>query len=187
MALGLAGYIGTSQFKPRPEVVVNQLDAPMPVSSDAQRIHVHVVGAVRKPGVVEMPSGARVHEAIEQAGGALPGADLETPNLAAVLQDGEQVRVELKGQTPSPQLAEADPPSSSNAAAPKPSAPRGKISLNTATLAELDTLPGIGPATARKIIEYRKTHGGFTSIEELLAVSGIGPKKLEALRKQVKL
>jgi competence protein ComEA len=137
---------------------------------------VHVAGAVRRPGVYRMRPGSRIDDAVRRAGGATAKADLGAVNLAAKIEDGRQVLVPERA--PAPAAAAAASPGSPAAATP-PGAP---LSLNTATVGQLDTLPGVGPATAEKIIAYREEHGGFGSVEELGQVPGIGEKRLAALR-----
>lgn len=137
-------------------------------------LRVHVIGAVAHPGVVELAPGARVAQAIQAAGGTREGANAEAVNLAAPLEDGDQVRVPwLTPAASEPQVAGAAP-------GPAPDSPR--LNLNLATLADLDRLPGIGPSLAREILAYREAHGAFGSVDDLLLVPGIGPAKLEALR-----
>lgn len=138
---------------------------------------VHVAGAVGAPGVVELVEGARVADGVARAGGALPEADLGAVNLAARLQDGQQVYVPRVGEVPPPPA----PPTVPGVAAGQPAA-AGPIDVNRASLAELDALPGIGPATAAAIVAHRDTNGPFASVEDLEAVRGIGPAKLDALR-----
>ena len=133
-------------------------------------------GAVRRPGVYTLKNGARVRDAVRRAGGVSSRGDGNAINLAAKLTDGAQVIVPLKvGEA----IAGAG---SRGSAAAAPSAP---ISLGNATAEQLDTLDGVGPATAEKIIQWRTENGGFTSVDDLGEVPGIGPKKLEALRSQV--
>ena len=144
------------------------------------RALVHVAGAVRRPGVYRLRAGARVVDAVERAGGARPRADLSAVNLAAEVEDGRQVLVPRRGASAAVGVAGA-PPGTPGIA---PAAP---IDLNTATLAQLDTLDGVGPVTAQRILEYRQEHGGFGSVEELGQVSGIGPKRLAALREHVRV
>lgn len=159
-----------------------------PAGAPAGRIVVHVVGAVVSPGVVVLADGARVADAIAAAGGAASDADTEQLNLARVLGDGEQVRVPHAGE----QLVAPDPgpspPGASGggaAGASGGSTPGGGVvNINTAGAAELESLPGIGPALAARIVEYRDGHGPFASVDDLTDVPGIGPAKLEALRSQ---
>ena len=137
---------------------------------------VDVVGAVRRPGLYRLAQGARIADAVSRAGGATPKADLALINLAAPLADGEQVVVPRRGTaTPG---APAGPAGASAGGVPA----GGPVHLSTATLEQLDSLPGIGPVTAQKILDYRQKHGAFTSVDELDAVPGIGPARLDQLK-----
>jgi competence protein ComEA len=138
----------------------------------AGRVVVDVVGAVRRPGLYRLPQGSRIADAVSHAGGATGRAELSQVNLAAPLADGEQVVVPKRG-APVPTGA------GSATGTGSPSAP---VQLSTATLEQLEALPGIGPVMAQKILDYRTKHGAFRSVDELDAVSGIGPKRLEQLR-----
>jgi competence protein ComEA len=141
---------------------------------------VHVAGAVRSPGVYQLRDGERIQDAVRRAGGPRRGADLNAINLAAKVADGQQVVVPRRG------AAGAAPVG--GAVAGEPGAPpQAPVSLNTATAEQLDTLDGVGPATASKILEYRRQHGGFRSIDDLGEIPGIGPKRLAALRGKVQL
>jgi competence protein ComEA len=140
-----------------------------PVARAAPRLVVDVAGAVRRPGLYRLAPGARVDDALAAAGGATPRADLDAVNRAAPLADGEQIVVPARGAA-----AAAGGAPGTAAGAP--------VDLNSATAEQLDTLPGIGPATAEKIVAYRQQHGAFHSLAELDAVSGIGPAKLEQLK-----
>jgi len=133
-------------------------------------IVIDVTGAVNRPGVYRLPAGARVTDAVHRAGGATGGARLEAINLAARLADGQQVVVPRKalGGTPP--------------AAAGPAAEEGPISLGTATVEQLETIDGIGPVTARDIIQFRDEHGGLSAVDQLDQVSGIGPTTMESLR-----
>lgn len=139
---------------------------------------VDVAGKVRRPGVFTLPAGSRVIDAIGRAGGARAKVDLSGLNLARVLADGEQV---LVGQEPAHGVAAG--------AASAPGAPSagGLVSLNTASLEQLDGLPGVGPVTAQKILTWRQQHGSFASVDELLEIDGIGEKTLADLAPMVTL
>lgn len=136
-------------------------------------IVIHVVGRVRKPGVYEFPDGARVNDAIAAAGGFATKADRSAINLARPLVDGEQIVVARRG---------ARPASAGTSGGGGGGGSSGdKVNINTATSEQLQTLPGIGPALAQRILTYRDQHGSFRSITDLQKVSGIGPKKYEAI------
>ncbi|MFQ6170352.1 helix-hairpin-helix domain-containing protein [Oryzobacter sp. R7] len=154
--------------------------SPSGAPGTAGGVVVHVVGQVRRPGLQRLPPGSRVADAVEAAGGATSRADLARVNLARVLVDGEQVLVPAPG--------DPDPPGAAAAggSAGVPSG-GGKVSINTADLAGLDTLPGVGPVLAQRILDWRSAHGRFTSVDELGEVSGIGEKVLENLRPLVTL
>jgi competence protein ComEA len=138
------------------------------VSSSGGDVVVDVTGAVQRPGVYRMPAGARVVDAIGRAGGPAGGAMLEGINRAARLADGQQVVVPERGPA--------------GTAAATAATEDGPISLGSATVEQLDTIDGIGPVTAAKIVEYRDQHGGLASVDQLDQVSGIGPATMESLR-----
>jgi competence protein ComEA len=139
-------------------------------TSAAAQLYVHVVGAVRRPGLYRLGDGARVADAVARAGGVTRRAQLELVNLAARVADGEQVVVPRRG------AGGAVAPGSAGASS------SGPVHLSTATLEQLDDLPGVGPVTAQKILDYRQAHGAFGSVDELDAVPGIGPARLDELR-----
>jgi len=140
----------------------------------AARVVVDVVGAVRRPGLYRLEQGTRIADAVARAGGATGKADLSMVNLAAPLADGEQVVVPKRGA--------AGPAAGAGAAGAGAAATTGPVHLSTATLEQLDSLPGIGPVTAQKILDYRTKHGAFTSVDELDAVPGIGPSRMDQLQ-----
>lgn len=209
--LGIFAYVGAGQLKKTPSLAIEPLEGQKAgligtgnptslVSSSPEsspEIVVHVVGAVGKAGLYRAAPGDRVQDAIDAQGGSLKDADLEEINLAARLEDGTQLLVPRKGK-PEEVAKVAEPyrgggsdvyrakPKAVSGNSPK-ATPGGMVSLNSASQAQLESLPGIGPATAKKILEYRRAHGGFSSIEELMSVKGIGPKKLESVRAFVKL
>jgi competence protein ComEA len=145
----------------------------------AAEVVVHVVGAVRRPGLVHLPVGSRVADAVSAAGGTTAEARTASVNLARLVVDGEQLVVQRRGR---PSLAPA--PGAAAAAVPSGAgtAPSGPIDLNTATQEALDALPGIGPVLAQRIVEWRTAHGRFSSVDELGEVSGIGDATLADLR-----
>jgi competence protein ComEA len=142
-----------------------------------KKLLVHVVGAVREPGLYRLDDGSRVDDALQAAGGPKPRANLELINLAAPVADGQQVIVPVRGGEGA----------AGGSAGGLPGAPAGPVHLNSATLEQLDTLPGIGPVTAQKILDYRNEHGAFSSVDELDSVPGIGPARLADLKKLVDL
>lgn len=145
---------------------------------------VHVVGQVARPGLVRLRAGARVADAIEAAGGAKRGADLAVLNLARALVDGEQVFVPKPGETP-PMASGGPAPGAAGTGAGGAGSATDMVNLNTADLAALDSLPGVGPVLAQRIMDWRTENGRFTSVEELGEVSGIGDKMLRELRPKV--
>jgi competence protein ComEA len=145
-------------------------EAPAP----AAEVVVDVVGAVAMPGLYHLDEGSRIADAVARAGGATGKANLSAVNLAAPLVDGTQVVVPRRGE-------QVPPPTAAGAGATG-AAPTGPIHLNTATAGELETIPGVGPVTAQRIIDFREQNGPFRAVEELDAVSGIGPKRLEQLQ-----
>ena len=149
--------------------------------SSGGRATVHVAGAVRAPGVYRLRSGARVDDAVRRAGGPTSRADLTQVNLAAEVEDGRQVLV--------PELADetAGSPVAGGSASGGPASHRVPLNLNTATLEQLDTLDGIGPMMAQKIVDYRQANNGFGSVDELGEVPGIGEKRLAVLRELVRV
>lgn len=174
-----------------------------PVSPPVREIVVHVVGQVATPGVVRLGDGARVTDALAVAGGPLPAADLQHVNLARVLTDGEQVYVPKPGETAPAGWAAAGAPGAGGPGAGGPVAPAAgppggagrptgltgaaAVDLNTADLAALDSLPGVGPVLAQRIIDWRRSHGRFSSVEELAEVTGIGEKLLAGIRSRVRV
>lgn len=148
----------------------------------APRLYVHMAGAVRRPGLITMPAGSRVADALQHAGGPAPRADLGAVNLAARLADGQQIVVPRRGAL----TQAAAGGSSAGAVSPTDGAATG-IHLSTATVEQLDSVDGIGPTLAQRIVEYRDAHGGFRSLAELAQVDGIGEKRLATLREALQL
>jgi len=168
----LASFLASLWLLRRPapapiRIVPPPTPAPTPTATPV-RLHVYLTGAVRSPGVYTVPQGLRVWELLAQAGGPQGDADLEALNLAAPLADGMHLHVPRRGEPP---------PATPTASA--------RLDLNTASVEELERLPGIGPRTAQAIVDYRLKHGPFRRLEDLLAVPGIGPATLERIRPQV--
>ncbi|WNB84615.1 helix-hairpin-helix domain-containing protein [Cellulomonas sp. ATA003] len=162
------------------------------VPDGAARVVVHVVGQVAAPGVVDLPAGSRVADALHAAGGATASADLSAVNLARVLQDGEQVLVPAPGQVPPPPPGAGTPAGTTGAAATGGAATgvgdtAAPIDINRADLAALDALPGIGPVLAQRILDWRAGNGPFRDVGELVEVAGIGEALLERLRPLVRV
>lgn len=176
LALAVTVAIGIARTAASPVQAVTvsdgTADAAAPDGQSRPRVHVHVAGAVAAPGLYVLDEHARVFDAIAAAGGFVPEADRAAVNLARELSDGEQLHVPLVGE---------EPP------AADPAADDGRIDLNTADAAALETLPRIGPALAARILEWREANGRFTSVDDLLAVAGIGEKMLEAMRDLVRV
>lgn len=181
-----AGVVGVVDSSAPPAPVVGtpsvSLDPAVPEpgsaaesGSAAEPLLVHITGDVRRPGVVRLPAGSRVEDAVEAAGGMRRGGDVGGTNLARLLVDGERIDV---GGAASAQVTTADPSVGSGSV---------PVDLNTATAAQLDELPGIGPVTAAKIVAWRAANGRFTIVDELLEVSGIGPATLAELRPHVRV
>jgi competence protein ComEA len=167
--------------------VVVRLPAGRPITLEPapteQPIAVHVVGAVPRPGLYELPAGSRVQDAINAAGGLLVGVDVSALNLARRLQDGEQLAVGQPGANTAVSVEGSGAATAGGTVtAPTPAVPGNLVDINTASVAELDALPGIGPTAAQAILDYRDLHGPFTVIEELLNVPGIGPTTFNAIR-----
>ena len=186
LVAGAAALVVVGRVLPRPSapaadvapvVSVSTGGAPAPGVTGANGpVVVHVVGAVRHPGVYRLPAGSRTRDAVRRAGGAGRHADLGGVNLATRLADGEQVRVPRRA-----------PPAAAITGTDTADEPLAIVHLNSASAKQLDALDGIGPALAQRIVDYRASHGGFGSIDELDEVSGIGPVRLESLRPQLAL
>ncbi len=161
-----AGTTTVAQLPPPPSAGAGVTGLP------AARVVVDVVGAVRRPGLYRLEQGARIADAVARAGGATRKADLAQVNLAAPLADGEQVVVPSRGAAGAGVAGSAG----------RAGVATGPVHLSSATLEQLDSLPGIGPVTAQKILDYRDKHGAFSSVDELDAVPGIGPARMDQLR-----
>ena len=167
-ACALVGWRHVSASHGAPALRVAPVRAAAPARvGRTPAIVVDVAGAVRRPGLVRLSKGARVSDAIARAGGLTRRAQRDAVNLAALVSDGQQVLVPVRGTA----VAGASPSGSS-----------GPVSLSSATAEQLDALPGVGPVTAQKIVAYREQHGGFTSVDELDAIPGIGPARIADLQ-----
>lgn len=203
LAVAAVALVGALVLWPRPAAPDPELVLPrasttlsLPVSSGSPgatattvaQLVVDVVGEVRRPGVRRVPAGVRLADVVEAAGGLTPRADRARINLAAPVVDGERVFVPAVGQEVPPVAVGGVPGAAGTNATPGDptgTGVAGPVNLNTATLAELDTLPGVGPATAQAIIDHREEQGPFQSVEDLLDVRGIGDAKLAELRDRV--
>lgn len=153
------------------------IEAPAPLVIAPVLLTVDVAGGVKKPGVYSLSSNSRVVDAIAAAGGASPGTDLSDLNMARIIKDGEQIYVE-------PVVKQA----SGTSRVVRPSVKKsGPININRASIGEFDSLPGIGPVIAARIVAYRKSSGPFSAIEDLLKVSGIGPSKFAQFKSKVRV
>ena len=185
LVAGAAALVVVGRVLPRPSAPAAEVAPVVSVSAGSGRaageagasgpVVVHVVGAVRHPGVYRLPAGSRTRDAVRRAGGAGRRADLGAVNLATRLADGEQVRVPRRA------------PPAAVVTGTAPDDPPAIVHLNSASAEQLDALDGIGPALAQRIVDYRAAHGGFGSIDELDEVSGIGPVRLESLRSRLAL
>jgi competence protein ComEA len=173
VVLGAARLFAAAPSHPTPPIVPPIAAGSTAAAPAVRAVVVDVEGAVRRPGIYRFTTGARIADAIARAGGTTRRADRSSVNLAAPLADGQQVLVPRRRA-----------PGASGGGASLPSA-AGPLDLNTATVEQLDTLPGVGPVTAQKIVDYRTEHGPFTSVDQLDAISGIGPTRIDNLRTHV--
>jgi competence protein ComEA len=189
---GVAVAVGLGWFVMKPSPTPIEFSLPsitttvLPLTDS--EIHVHVVGAVKRPGVYSMPALSRVVDAVRAAGGSLPTANLEGINMAQTLMDAEQVFIPLR-RTVMPRATVAPrhrpQPRVTSTTISQEMQESKVVNINTATATQLETLTGVGPATARAIISYRTSKGVFTKVEDLLNVPGIGPAKLAAMRNEI--
>ncbi len=167
-----------------PRATVSPASQPVGTHTDTTQVVVHVTGAVVRPGVYSIPASSRIVDALEAAGGAIAGADLERINLAQTVTDAEQIHIPRRASsrpraTVAPRLRPRPSPTVTTVAV------RKLVNINTATAAQLETLTGVGPSLAKSIITHRSQKGPFTRVDDLLNVPGIGPSKLSAMRDEV--
>lgn len=182
-AVGVAvvGFVLFHHPSPAPAIQLPRAEAaPASTATTTGEVVVHVAGAVLRPGVIRLAGAGRVIDAIAAAGGAAPDADLNQVNLAAKIGDGDRIYVPRAGESPPPAPG-------AGASTGGPSAQSGPVDLNSGTPEQLDALPGVGPATAKAIVEYRTRHGRFRTVDDLLSVPGIGPAKLATLKPLVRV
>lgn len=173
--------------EPAPSLPVIAENQPPPSASSAaaaRELVISVVGRVNRPGLVRLVDGARVADALDAAGGAAPGTDLLALNLARKLSDGEQL---LVGVAPPPGAPVEGGVQAALGAATGGAGPGSAVDLNAATVEQLDALPGIGPVTAQRILDWRAAHGRFTSVDQLREVNGIGESKFAKLKDLVRV
>lgn len=156
--------------------------SPSTASSAPAGLVVDVAGKVRHPGVYRLPTGARVADAVAAAGGTLPGLDPVTVNLARKLTDGEQLLIGIVQPAPGPVDSAPDAAAAGGGGSTASAPSTGPLDLNTATVAQLDGLPGVGPVLAQRIVDWRAQHGRFDSVDQLNDVSGIGDAKFASLK-----
>jgi len=179
VVVATVGFFIFHRPQPRPELQLPRAEA-APAGSPSTttgEVVVDVAGAVIRPGVVRLAGAGRVTDAIAAAGGAAADADLNQVNLAAKVSDGDRIYVPRRGEAPPPA------PSTAGSSTGAPTAP---VDLNNATAEQLDALPGVGPATAKAIVQYRTQHGRFRAVDDLLSVPGIGPAKLANIKPLVR-
>ncbi len=187
---GISGWMGSRGEKLLADAVpvmtegeVPAVTSPSAADIEAPMVTVHVCGAVMKPGVFTLPEGSRVTNALEQAGGFSPKADTVSINLAEVMVDGQQIMIYEQSEDPAPGrtsgISKTQPANAAEQGLP--------VNINRGSMEALMLLDGIGEKTAQKIIDYRKSQGGFKSIEELKNVPGIGDKKYEQIKNDVRL
>jgi len=177
VVVGVLAFFLVHRSPPPPELRLPRAEAaPASTATTAGEVVVHVAGAVARPGVVRLDGGGRVNDAIAAAGGPAADADLNQVNLAAKVGDGDRIYVPRRGELPPPA-----PSAGATVGAPA-SGRAAPVDLNSATLEQLDALPGVGPATAKAIVDYRTKQGRFRVVDDLLSVPGIGPAKLATLK-----
>lgn len=161
-------------------------DGDGPAAGSEALVAVHAAGAFTRPGLYRLGAGARVADLVDAAGGPAPDAVIDALNLAAEVHDGDRIYLPRSGEV-SPDLLASPSTASASTSGGGGGTPSGVVDLNTATLDQLDSLPGVGPATAQAILDYRRERGRFRSVDELLEVRGIGEAKLASLRSRVRV
>lgn len=190
LCIGIVAGAAFAYARSLPKPTPDSIASPIPTTSAtgsldpsvSGEVFVHVAGAVAKPGVYRLPAGSRVIDGVSAAGGARPDADLSAINLARPLSDGERVYIPRRGEVP-PAAAAGDP--SGGGGGGGSGGTSDKVNINTASVSELEQLPGIGEVIAQRIVDYRTQHGPFKTVRDLLKVDGIGEKKFESIQDHV--
>lgn len=187
LAIALSGtiYINHNKssqfvFSNQEEIIENEVKKVEEISNEVKMIGIHIGGQVKNPGFIWIEEGKRLYDALNYVGGALSEADLDLINLSKILSDEEKIYIPKKGETISSDLMQSDNNLETTSRGSKSDS--NKVNINTASESELDTLPGIGPALAKRIVEHRSSMGLFKSIEDIRSINGIGEKRFNDIK-----